>query len=296
MAQHDYTIANQGAVDFRNDINSVLGAIVSQNAGDTEPQTTFANMFWYDTTSNILKMRNEDDDAWITICSLDQTNDLINYTDLIPTVDNLEDLGSSSKAWKDLYLQGNLYFDTDNSYTQKDYLWTPISTATASSSSSIDFTLPSGYDVFLVRFQGVYPITDGAGILARTSQDGGSSFDNGSGNYVYGQIVNATTFGASTVNNSTSSTSMRINSSIGNTALESCEGDCYIYSALSSSEPTKIQADTFFREAGTSNKLRQEWTMGMRANSSHVTDAIRFLMSSGNISAGKFVLYGRNLI
>ena len=73
MAQHDYSIANQSAPNARSDINNALAAIVSQNSGATAPSTTFANMIWYDTANNLLKMRNEADTAWITLATLDQS-------------------------------------------------------------------------------------------------------------------------------------------------------------------------------------------------------------------------------
>ena len=72
MAQHDYSIANQTAANLRADLNSALSAIVSNNSGATEPADTFANMFWYDTSSNILKIRNEADSAWINLGYVDQ--------------------------------------------------------------------------------------------------------------------------------------------------------------------------------------------------------------------------------
>jgi len=72
MAQHDYTIANQSAPNARADINNVLAAIVSQNSGDTAPTTTYANQIWYDSSADILKMRNEEDTAWIVIATLNQ--------------------------------------------------------------------------------------------------------------------------------------------------------------------------------------------------------------------------------
>lgn len=34
-------------------------------------------MLWYETDTNTLKMRNEADDAWITLLELDQTNDRV---------------------------------------------------------------------------------------------------------------------------------------------------------------------------------------------------------------------------
>lgn len=75
MAQHDYVIDNQTAPNFRADLNNALAAIVSTNSGSSEPSTTYANMLWYDSTNNILKMRNEADDAWINLGTLDQSAD-----------------------------------------------------------------------------------------------------------------------------------------------------------------------------------------------------------------------------
>ena len=85
MAQHDYTIANQGFPATRSDINDALAAIVSNNSGTSAPSTTFANQWWYDTTNDILYIRNEANDAWIKVATLDQTNDAVGtiHTDQI---------------------------------------------------------------------------------------------------------------------------------------------------------------------------------------------------------------------
>jgi len=72
MAQHDYVIDNQTAPNFRADLNNALLAIVSNNSASSAPSTTYANMIWYDSGANILKMRNEADDAWINLGTLDQ--------------------------------------------------------------------------------------------------------------------------------------------------------------------------------------------------------------------------------
>jgi len=73
MAQHDFDIANQSAPNFRSDLNDALEALASLSSGGTAPSTTYANMLWYDTANNILKMRSEADDAWISIGYIDQT-------------------------------------------------------------------------------------------------------------------------------------------------------------------------------------------------------------------------------
>jgi hypothetical protein len=74
MSQHDYNLANQAGAAFRSDANSALLAIVSNNSGATEPATTFAYMFWADTTSGLLKQRNAANSAWIEKGTLASTN------------------------------------------------------------------------------------------------------------------------------------------------------------------------------------------------------------------------------
>jgi dipeptidyl aminopeptidase/acylaminoacyl peptidase len=75
MAQHDYNIANQSFPSFRTDLNNALSAVVTNNSGTSVPSTTFANSFFYDETNNVLKFRNEDNDAYITIMGFDQSAD-----------------------------------------------------------------------------------------------------------------------------------------------------------------------------------------------------------------------------
>jgi hypothetical protein len=73
MAQSNYSVPNTGAPAARAQINDVFESIATNNAGSAEPTTTFAHQWWYDGTTNILKMRNAADDAWIDIGQFDQT-------------------------------------------------------------------------------------------------------------------------------------------------------------------------------------------------------------------------------
>jgi hypothetical protein len=77
LSQHDLNIANQGFPAFRADLNDALVALGSTNSGATAPATPYANQLWYDTANNILKIRNEDNDAWISIVTLDQSGDVV---------------------------------------------------------------------------------------------------------------------------------------------------------------------------------------------------------------------------
>ena len=88
MSQNDYTIANQSASNARADINNALQALASCSSGSSAPSTTYANMLWYDTNTNILKMRSEADDAWISLNYLNQsanTNNILDNTQVVNT-------------------------------------------------------------------------------------------------------------------------------------------------------------------------------------------------------------------
>ena len=71
MATSDYVLANASGAAFRADLNATLQAIVSNNSSATEPNPTFAFMWWVDTANNLLKQRNTANSAWITIGTLD---------------------------------------------------------------------------------------------------------------------------------------------------------------------------------------------------------------------------------
>jgi hypothetical protein len=72
MSQHDMNIANQGFPATRADLNNALAALASSSSGTSEPSTTYAGQMWNDTTNNLLKFRNDANDAWITFAKLDQ--------------------------------------------------------------------------------------------------------------------------------------------------------------------------------------------------------------------------------
>jgi len=73
MSQHDFDIANQTAPNSRADINLALKALASNSSGSVAPTTTYANMTYYNTATNILYKRNEADSAWITLGTIDET-------------------------------------------------------------------------------------------------------------------------------------------------------------------------------------------------------------------------------
>ena len=74
MSNADYVLANQSGAAFRAELNTILGAISSNNSSNSEPSDKFAHMWWVDTSANLLKQRNAANNAWITIGSLAVNN------------------------------------------------------------------------------------------------------------------------------------------------------------------------------------------------------------------------------
>lgn len=105
MAQNDFVIADQGAVAALADINSALQALASCSSGASEPATKYANQLWYDTTANILKLRNEANSAWISIGYFDQSANafrILDNTQVVNTSGTQTGLlgDQSTSAWQ----------------------------------------------------------------------------------------------------------------------------------------------------------------------------------------------------
>ena len=81
MSQHDFNIANQTSAASRTDINSALTALATLSSGATAPSTTYANMLWYDTANDVLKIRNEADSNWIVVGYVNQTTSKLEVLD-----------------------------------------------------------------------------------------------------------------------------------------------------------------------------------------------------------------------
>jgi hypothetical protein len=74
MAQADGTIQNDTGANVRSDLNNNFAACFTNNSGASAPSTTFAYMWWADTSNGLLKLRNGGNTDWITVGSLTTTN------------------------------------------------------------------------------------------------------------------------------------------------------------------------------------------------------------------------------
>lgn len=67
MSQSAFAITDEPGANFRADVNTGLQALASQSSGATAPATTYPYQYWYDTTLNVLKIRNSANTAWVIL-------------------------------------------------------------------------------------------------------------------------------------------------------------------------------------------------------------------------------------
>jgi hypothetical protein len=150
-----------------------------------------------------------------------------------------------------------------------------LSTQTASNSATVDFTgISSAYDEYEVHVLNAVPANDGTGLQLRTSANAGSSYDSGATDYK---------------NTVTDAAEIALCQALGSdTNEQGYSGVVRIYRPSESTFTVVSAEGVGINQSGVAvmNSFG-----GYRASAAAV-DAVRFLMSSGNIESGIFKLYG----
>lgn len=162
--------------------------------------------------------------------------------------------------------------------------WKKISTATASNSTDIQFTsgLSTTYNTYLVVFSQLIPANNNDQVYAQISTDGGSTYLNTS--YLAGcnnMVYNGTTF-----TNTNSTTNFVLSNAISNVGgtTAGTSANVYFFRLGNSGKPTccayGVSTD------GGCNHFAGSYDSTVTAN------AIKFYMSTGNITSGSITIYG----
>lgn len=167
-----------------------------------------------------------------------------------------------------------------------------ISSATASSSSSIVFTnLSSSYFTYIIIITGFIPSTDGDILYMRTSTDNGSSYDSGSSDYwIYGYSWASYGIAAKikTDPGSFMNACGNVNSPPGNGTNESSCAFINIHNPSSTNYTRFNQLGCVFDNiSGLAGEMQQPGRF-----SAADVDAIQFTCPSSTIASGEFRLYG----
>lgn len=174
--------------------------------------------------------------------------------------------------------------------------WALISTATASASSSLDFTGFNSalYSSYVLIIENLVPATDNVQMFLRTSTDGGSTFDNGASDYTWAIVGRMGTGNSIDADSGTGDTEIELSRSFG---ISNVAGEGGFSAVVDIFKPD----DAVFTKIG----WRATWQYynnavstafidggGQRLSAADV-DAVRLLTSSGNITSGTVRFLGQ---
>ena len=171
-----------------------------------------------------------------------------------------------------------------------------ISTQTASSSSTIDFTsgIDSTYKEYIFKFINIHPSADGSQFLFNLSADNGSNYNvtktttafrsfhseddsaTGLGYYTGGDLAQSTDF-------------QRFADSLGNDNDQSLSGTFTLFNPSSTTFVKHFIANVNYSYDA---DYSLQYFMAGYGNTTSAINAVQFKMSSGNIDSGQILLFG----
>ena len=169
-----------------------------------------------------------------------------------------------------------------------------ISTQTASSSASLEFSMDSTYDSYVFKFINMHPATNDVSLQINFSTDNGANYN----------VTKTTTFFAARHRESDAATNLdyvtnrdlaqstanqTINYDIGNLNDEDVCGTLTLYNPSSSTFVKHFIARSIGN--GQAEDCQDSFTTGYANTTSPITN-IKFVMSSGNIDDGIIKMYG----
>lgn len=170
-----------------------------------------------------------------------------------------------------------------------------LSTATASASSSLDFTslIDSTYDEYVFILSAIECATDDVDFYVRTSTDGGSSFDSGASDYSWSYHRALSSSSTAITRSDSNDSRINISNNPGsagwsNSAGGSLEGVIRLHSP-SSTNRTNI---SFHLTGDSATGETLSAIGGGQRQQGEDVNGVRFLFSSGNITSGNIRMYG----
>lgn len=177
--------------------------------------------------------------------------------------------------------------------------WDRIETVTISNQANVEMDLVGTRALYAIHLSDIIPITDATELLLRLSTDGGSTFLSGASDYSW--FFRGATEGSSQYSlGDASDTEISITADaddpngialMGTSTAESLNGWIYFYNTKQATKVTNISTDIVMRED--SILYTHTGAAGLKANID-IIDAIQLRASSGNLSTGRVILYGRD--
>ena len=255
MSQTDFDVANASGATVRADINAHLDAMVTLSSRSSAPSTTFPNQWWLDTSTNILKQRDNANTAWVNVA-------LKTGTTWIP------------------YRNGVLIDAPSLAIIESGII---------SAASTLDIiNLTTDFRAYEIAFDDLLPVTDGQALILQTDTNNGASFEAGASDYSYSLMFSAAGAAVAAAG-SNGTTGITVTNSQGNVAGEEASGKIIISNPMDAGSPTKVNF-----QVGYQNSASDFVTLagsGMR-KAGEANNAIRLKFGSGNIAAMNYTLSG----
>lgn len=171
MAQHDYNIENATAAVVRSDINSALSAIATNNSGSSAPSDTSGAQWWYDTSADILKIRNEANSAWLNVAYLSGSEwSVLDDTKVVNTSgtqtgllgDQAESTWLTGTGTTESLISPAKLKAAATEFGGAMVLLDSVDTATSTSAHEFQSFVTSGYHTYIIDIGLAIPATNGA--------------------------------------------------------------------------------------------------------------------------------------
>ena len=170
-----------------------------------------------------------------------------------------------------------------------------ISTQTASSSSTIDFTsgIDSTYKEYIIKYFNIHPATDGANFQVNF-RDGSTAYDATKTTSVFLANLNEDDSGNvleyKASNDLAQSTNFQnLGESVGADNDQCVSGTLHLFEPSSTTFVKHFIAKTNNYDSGNNSQI---FYVGGYCNTTTAIDGVQFKFSSGNIDSGVFKLYG----
>jgi len=171
--------------------------------------------------------------------------------------------------------------------------WTYISTATASTSATIDFTgIDSTYNVYVITASYVIPTTDDTDMYFRIGTGGTPTYQSGASDYGWsfgGGTAAGSQGGGDIADSEIELVNNGTNNGLGTNTNESWSAIVYVFEPSNSSINTRLFYQVSYEDAGAREVAL--YGQGVYLATTAVT-AFRFILSSSTIASGVFKLYG----
>lgn len=246
-------------------------------------------MWWFDTSNSLLKQRNADDDAWVTVASkVDETwvpyseGNALTVGEEVGDVVRLEDAGDTAATPTLPAVDARNLVNLPNSG-----VWEEIADGTLTNAGALPITF-SGYRTVKIFLSDFLPVTDGAILGARTSTDAGANYDLGASDYGWARTTfnTAPTFIDSAGDGADAE--IEFGNPQGNQAAEVAAYEVTIHDPATA-KPTIIKFEgASHNTAGSFQELKAS---GVRLASADV-NGIQFAYSTNNIASGRYRAIG----